>query len=335
MLTLIVGAQFGGEGKGKIGAYLGLKQKYDVVCRCGGVNSSHTVEYQGRTWRLRLLPGACITSKPRLVAFGAGTLLHVPTLLKEISSTKTNPASIAIDPRAGIVEQHHIVEQRKDKRYNKIGSTLTGTGYASADRALRRLRLARDIPLLSNMIRDVPRLLYQQLRKNDHVLIEGHQGFGLSNYHGDYPYTSSRDTTSAAYLSELGISPNRRMKIILAVKIFPTRNHPGYLPREMSKSEADVRKIIEFGGGSWEIPNRRRRVGKMDFNALKYSAEVNGATEIALMGADYFDASIREKRSRRYISPPLKQLIARLQKTTGLPVKLISTGPDTEAMIRL
>lgn len=335
MLTIIVGGQYGGEGKGKIGAYLGLHQNFDVVCRCGGVNSSHTVVHHGRTTRLRLLPAACATSRPRRVVFGAGMLLHIPTLMKEIAITKTDPHSVIIDPRAGIVDNHHVLQQQKDKRYKKLGSTLTGTGYATAERCMRKLKLAKDYPKLSGMLGDVPILLARQLKGGTQVLIEGHQGLGLSNYHGDYPYTSSRDTIVAAYLSELGLSPGWKMRIILAIKTFPTRNHPGNLYKEMTPEQAVRLGVVEFGGGSWGKNDVQRRVGRFDLKMVERAAMVNGATEIAITGMDHLFPAMRDKHTRSGVCADAKPFVQRIQSKLKIPVTLLSTGPETDAMIKL
>ncbi len=334
MLTIVVGAQFGGEGKGKISAYLASRGRFAAACRCGGVNSSHTVVQGTTTVRLRLMPAAALADNAGYYIFGAGTLLHVPTLFSEIELLKIDHAKIIIDPQAGIVTEDCVKEQRKDPRYIEIGSTLTGTGQASARRCLRSLSLAKDIAELRNFIGDVPLFLYDLIkRKKRDVLIEGQQGFGLSNYHGDYPYTSSRDSTAAAMLSELGLGPRLRMRIILAVKAFPTRNHGGRLDHEVSEEEASRYGIAEFGGGSWGIKDKRRRVGIVNFADIARAAKINSATEIALTGAVYLDPSVRGVTSVSQMSGYVREFVSTLEKATGIPVRYVSTGPDTGDMV--
>ncbi len=65
-LTVVVGAQYGGEGKGKIVSYLSLRDNANIVVRCGGPNSGHTVYYQNQVYKLRLLPAGFVNPKSRL-----------------------------------------------------------------------------------------------------------------------------------------------------------------------------------------------------------------------------------------------------------------------------
>ena len=226
MITIVVGAQFGGEGKGKIAAYLAYRDRPNVACRCGGPNSSHTVVWKGKQYRLRMLPTAAVINPKIDVYFGAGTFVHPPTLFSEMAEIKFQ-GRLVIDPRAGVITEDIIRAQRRDPRYSTIGSTLTGTGYASALRCLRSLKLAKDSPEISQssvQLSDVSFAVSDVLKNRGSVLVEGHQGFGLSNYHGDYPYTSSRDSTASSMLAEIGLGPRQdNMRIVLATKIFPTR----------------------------------------------------------------------------------------------------------------
>lgn len=337
MITIVVGAQYGGEGKGKVCAFLEYTRRYDATCRCGGPNSSHTVVHKGKTIRLRMMPTAAAVNPRLTVAFGAGSLIHVPTLLDEIG-TLNFEGEILVDPQAGIVSDELVQRQRLDNRYEKIGSTLTGTGYATAERSLRRLSLARDELALKGRVRiwDVAPYLQNMLRKEKKILVEGHQGFGLSNYHGDYPYVSSRDSIAAAMLGELGLGPRqRKLDIVLVVKLFPTRNHNGHLTDEIAPEEAEKLGIRELGGGSWGIADRRRRVGTLDMNLVLRAVIANTPVAIALTGVDYYDHSMQRCSSPDQISPEVSRLVSRLSKQLKTPVTIVSTGPETESTISL
>jgi adenylosuccinate synthase len=332
MITIVVGAQYGGEGKGKVAAYLAWKERPSITCRCGGPNSSHSVLFEGVLFKLRMMPTAAVVNRKITVVFGAGTLIHIPTLRDEISKIGFK-GSILVSPLAGVIATEYVEQQRSDKRYELIGSTLTGTGYASSARALRKLPLARDFHELKEYLFNVEEFLWDAIDNNKHVLVEGHQGYGLSNYHGDYPYVSSRDSTAAGMLSELALPINsKKIRVILAVKCFPTRNHNGYLAGEISQAEADSFGILEHGGGSWGIPNRRRRVGLFDDDLVRRAARANGATDIALTGADYLDSTLFGKQ-RLDGSTEVMKFSAFVEKVTSAKVSYISTGPDTKAMI--
>lgn len=333
MLTLVVGGQYGGEGKGKIAAFLAKHERPHIVARTGGVNSKHTVVEKGTSYDLRQVPTACAVGFAGRIVYGAGSLVHIPTLFEEMKILGVQRTNILVDSRTGVLTEDNIKEQRADERYNEIGSTLTGTGYATAQRALRKLPLAKDFPEIADMIGDVPEFLFKSLQDDTPVLVEGHQSAGLSNYHGDYPYTSNRDSTAAALLSELGLGPRHGMRIVLVAKLFPTRNHQGHLPNEMSEQEAEKLGIQEYGGGSWGIENRRRRVGRLDISELRRSAILNTPTEIALTGMDYFDATSKDSTSASTLSKEAANLITEVEKAINVPVTMISTGTETDSMI--
>lgn len=333
MITLVVGGQYGGEGKGKIAAFLSKQNIYAAVCRTGGVNSKHTAIEGDKKFDLRQLPTSCTTDFNGKIVFGAGSLVHIPTLQEEMRLLQVSEGRVLIDPQTGIITDANIQEQRADNRYKEIGSTLTGTGYATAQRALRKLPLGKDFPELHHMLGDVPSLLHSLLQQNKEVLIEGHQGAGLSNYHGDYPFTSNRDASASALLSELGLGPRHLLRIVLVIKAFPTRNHNGRLPNEMSLGEADTLGIKEYGGGSWGIENNRRRVAHIDLEDVRRAGYLNTPTEIALTGIDYLDPSVRNATSERQLSDKAKHFIVEVEKATNVPVTIISTGPETDAVI--
>ena len=71
-ITVVVGAQFGGEGKGKIVSHLSTADDVDFVVRCGGPNSGHTVDYSGFRIGLRMLPAGFVNEATKLrIAAGA------------------------------------------------------------------------------------------------------------------------------------------------------------------------------------------------------------------------------------------------------------------------
>lgn len=335
MITLIVGAQYGGEGKGKIAAYLSMRSKYDLICRCGGVNSSHTVWSGQKRFRLRMMPAACAHRKDFKVVFGAGSLIHIPTMFEEAKELDFPKENILIDPLAGVITQELIDEQRRDKRYSKIGSTLTGTGYASAARCLRKLRVAHEFEEIRENIFETVELLHSAATRGQKILLEGHQGSGLSNYHGDYPYTSSRDCTAAALLSEVGLGLNYEFEVVLVAKVFPTRNHAGKLPNEFSFNVADQLNIKEYGGGSWNIDDNRRRIGYLSLKDLKRAVHLNTPNYIALTGVDHLVRAIDTPNLHLNLPPKYEGVINQVESNVGCKVGLLSFGEKTDDAISL
>ena len=107
MVTILVGGQWGDEGKGKIISYLALKDKPDIIARSGvGPNAGHTVIHNGKKYALRLTPSGFINKKARLL-IGAGVLINPEVMIDEITNFKVKDR-IGIDKRAGIIASSHI-----------------------------------------------------------------------------------------------------------------------------------------------------------------------------------------------------------------------------------
>ncbi|MDO8452104.1 MAG: adenylosuccinate synthase [bacterium] len=133
---IIVGLQWGDEGKGKI--VDALAQKFDYVLRWnGGNNAGHTVVVDGRSYPLSLVPSGALQKKKLLISQGVVITPHV--LLSEISMLTSHgfPPSLLIDPRCHIVMPYHKLldaanENWKGKR--ATGSLHLGIGYCYEDR---------------------------------------------------------------------------------------------------------------------------------------------------------------------------------------------------------
>lgn len=139
---VVVGSQWGDEGKGKITNY--LSEKADFVVRYqGGDNAGHTIRFDNTTYKLHLLPSGVFDPKITNI-LGNGMVINVRNLLKEITLLKEQgfPASnILISNRAHVIFDYHILldklnEQRLAK--NKIGTTCKGIGPAYTDKIARK-----------------------------------------------------------------------------------------------------------------------------------------------------------------------------------------------------
>ena len=331
MVTVVVGGQWGDEGKGKIVSYLCLNDRPDIIARAGvGPNAGHTVKYRGKKYALRLTPSGFLHEDARLL-IGAGVLVNPSVVLKEIEGLGLHER-LGIDKRCGIIEQQHIEADRKSAHLaGKIGSTGTGCGPANIARAKRTLKQAKDIEELKPFLADVPLEVNQALRENKHVLIEGSQGFGLSLFYGTYPYVTSKDTTAGMAAVDVGVGPRNIREVIVAFKSYPSRVGAGPFPTEISPEEAERLGITEYG----TVTGRRRRTGLFDYDYARYSVMINSASQIALTCIDYLDRKCTGVRKYDDLSPKVKSFIEKVEKELEVPVTLISTGPELEDTIDL
>lgn len=266
---IIVGSQYGSEGKGKVCDYFSNKFDADYVVRCGGPNSGHTVS-QGRV--VQQIPSGCLSGKRGYIC--AGSYIDIDILLKEIDLY--NP-DIIIDDRAIIINSGGE-EHLKDK----IGSTNTGTGNGVISRVSRTNAVfAKQIESLSKYI-GRPKL-------NGNVIIEGTQGFGLSNIHGEWPFVTSRDTTAAGFLSEVGLSPFDVENVIMVSRTFPIRvaGNSGILKNEVDWDYVSLcagKSVIEYT----TVTKKIRRVGLFDIDMFNEASRVNKPTINVLNHTDYY-----------------------------------------------
>ena len=139
--VVIVGSQWGDEGKGKMTDY--LSQDADVVVRSqGGNNAGHTIAFDGKKFALRLVPSG-IFGKDKLAVIGNGVVINPPALLKELHYLQDNGIDISglrISSRSHITFPYHILLdkcQEKAKGDHKVGTTKNGIGPTYMDKVSR------------------------------------------------------------------------------------------------------------------------------------------------------------------------------------------------------
>jgi adenylosuccinate synthase len=138
--TVIVGAQWGDEGKGKIVDL--LAQDSDVVCRYqGGPNAGHTIVAGGETFKIRQTPSGVISGKTSVI--GAGCVVDPQVLLEELddlAARGVDPSVVVVSGNAHLIMPWHVaIDQASERRLGhlQIGTTRRGIGPAYADKASR------------------------------------------------------------------------------------------------------------------------------------------------------------------------------------------------------
>ena len=324
--SILVGGAWGDEGKGKCITYLCDKDKPDIVARAGvGPNAGHSVEFNGEKYGLRLVPSGFVQTEAKLL-IGAGVLVDPEVFFHELDYlSKYNVAERAfVDPRCSIIEPEHKERDKSSQHLaKKIGSTGSGCGPANSDRVLRTAKMAKDIPELEDYLVDVSLTANEALENGEDVFIEGSQGFALSLYYGTYPFVTSKDTTASSFAADVGVGPTKVDEVINVFKSYISRVGEGPFPTEMTQAEAEEKGLEEYG----VVTGRRRRIGYFDMELAKESCRINGATQIALTCVDklYDCARVRDYGQ---LSAETKAFISEIEQETGVPVTIISTGPD-------
>jgi adenylosuccinate synthase len=329
--TIIVGGFFGDEGKGKIVAHVAFSDKPTIIARGGvGPNAGHTVEIGNKKFGVRMIPSGFVYENAR-VLIGAGVLVDPKVLFKEIELLGVK-SRIGVDSRCAIIEDRHIMMDKNNDHLSKeIGSTGTGCGPAAAERAMRITRQAKDLPELKDYTTDVPLEINEAINRGDTVLLEGSQGYGLSLFYGTYPYVTSKDTTASQIASDIGVGPTKIDETIVVFKAFPTRVGEGPFKTQMSDEDVRRLKIEEFG----TVTGRARRIGLWDQKMAKYSAMINGATQIAVTGLDKLDPTVKGVNDYGKLTQKVKTFVDRNEREIGIPFTLLSTGPDISEIVDL
>lgn len=351
LVDVIVGGEYGSEGKGNVASY--IAPEYRLLVRVGGPNAGHKVYApSGEQFAHRLLPsGTLSTDAPLLI--GPGAVLDVPTLADEIARCNAvAPGSVdserlSIDPLAMVISKADIRAEKKLK--SVIGSTGKGVGVATARRITGRVRgpggiqLAQDVEELKPYVRDASEVLNSAFARGDRILLEGTQGSALSLYHGDYPYVTSRDTTVSGCLAEAGIPPSRVRKVLMVCRSFPIRveNPLGHTSGPMSQpiSWAEVARRSQLNANDLRrhergtVSGNLRRVAEFDWVLLQESARLNGPTDVALTFADYIHRDNQHARRFEQLTEPTIQFIEEIERVAAAPVSLISTRFHARSII--
>lgn len=222
---------------------------------------------------------------------------------------------------------------------------------------LAAVEVLRTMPLV-----DSEHYLDQALRSGKRILAEGAQGTLLDIDFGTYPFVTSSNTISAGACTGLGIAPNRIGKVVGIFKAYCTRVGSGPFPTELNDAMGE--RIRQVGHEFGSTTGRARRCGWLDLPALHYAVMINGVTELAMMKADVLNGmkdlrictgyTVNGKATDRMpyditgtIEPILEQVegwdalstdaplptgleryISLIEKHVGVPVTLVSLGPD-------
>lgn len=337
-VTALVGAQTGSEGKGVVAHWMG--DEYDVAVRTGAPNAGHSIVHKGKLYKMQTIPCGW-TEKNMQLVIGAGALIYLPLLFKELEMVAAVDPSIydrlLIDKNAGILEQRHHDEEGgvKGEMHARIGSTGEGVGPARRDRIMRdpaKFRLAGDCEELRGKnlnIVDTVSFLNASIKKRAAVLLEGTQGSGLSLIHGPWPYTTSSDTNAAQLAADAGIPPQHVSDVVLVARTYPIRvaGNSGPMGKEVTWDEMSKRvgrEVVEFT----TVTKKIRRIGEWDETLFAKAVKLNAPTWVALTFMDYLSPEDHNVQSFSKLHKPALKFINYVERSFKVKVKLVGTGFD-------
>lgn len=314
MKVVIIGAQWGDEGKGKIVDYLAEDAKY-VVRYSGGPNAGHTIVVDGKQFALHQVPSGILYPEKK-VFLGAGMVIDPEALFNELAMLKEN--GINWEGRVFISDRAHLIlpkyrsmdKERDASRKRPIGTTGRGIGIAYSEKSHRDgLRLAdldwkekiadldaEDLDYLNkyrdqllSMRVDLTSKMWEY--RKDNILFEGAQGAMLDIDSGTYPYVSSGASCAAGAATGCGIGPHDLDHILGVFKAYETRVGNGPMPTEFNEtSEGELCQYVRDTGREYGVTTgRARRCGYLDLVALRYACRVNSLNSLVLTHLDIYD----------------------------------------------
>ncbi|PYP00633.1 MAG: adenylosuccinate synthase [Gemmatimonadetes bacterium] len=290
--VVVVGAQWGDEGKGKIVDV--LAERADLVVRYqGGANAGHTVHTAAGEFVLHQIPSGIIQGAVCLV--GNGVALDPETLFTELDALSERGIrtehKLYVSDRAHLTLPYHKLLDRAREAREKIGTTGRGIGPTYEDKYGRRGIRVGDLRNLSRA-RELVCVRVQAanefLALLGSAVLEGAQGALLDVDHGTYPYVTSSNTTAGGAAVGSGIGPTAVDAVLGVVKAYTTRVGNGPLPTEAEPAVAD--RIRELGDEFGATTGRPRRCGWFDAVVVRYAVRVNGLTGLAVTKLDVLDS---------------------------------------------
>jgi adenylosuccinate synthase len=328
---VIVGAQWGDEGKGKVTDL--LARRVDAVVRFqGGNNAGHTIVRDGQEWRLHLIPSG-ILYPGKCCVIGNGVVIDPKVLIDELDALRARRVDVGglrISANAHLIMPYHLLlDSAGEAKLGslQIGTTRRGIGPCYADKAARlgirvqdlldekilkkkivaamepkRLSLRpfeRDPALdlhtmteeylvyghrLEQHIADTAKLMWDLLADGKTVIFEGAQGAMLDIDHGTYPFVTSSNPLSGAACVGTGVGPKSIDEVWGVAKAYTTRVGAGPFPSELHEQLGET--IRQRGGEFGTTTGRPRRTGWLDLVALRYAAQLNTLTALAVTKLD-------------------------------------------------
>lgn len=244
-ITVVVGGQFGSEGKGAVAGWVGREAANEdrevLGVRVGGPNAGHTVYGKcprvesgeaaeakvsgcvkcnefGHPWALRQVPVLAVTNPEAGLVIAAGSevdpdVLHAEMLALDAAGYDVSNR-LVVDANATLLMESHRAAEAGKELNRRLGSTAKGIGGARVDRLWREARtvgLHDGVPPESyggpDVATDTADLMERVLAEGGHVVIEGTQGYGLGLHTEYYPYTTSGDCRAIDFLAQAGLSP--------------------------------------------------------------------------------------------------------------------------------
>jgi adenylosuccinate synthase len=280
LVDVVIGMQYGDEGKGKIANQMASSQTYDYVVRFnGGGNAGHTIYLNGEKIVTHLVPCGILHGIPSVI--GNGCVINTQKLFEEIEYLEGfgfDTSLLKIAENAHIITKEHLEEDAKD---TKIGTTRTGNGPCYRDKVARTGIRAKDVSELAPYLVNMFDLIHNKPKS---FLAEGAQGYWLDIDFGDYPYVTSSNTGVGAVLNN-GFNFKQVGDVVGVIKCYSTYvGAKGY-----QKDDPRFEQLREIGQEYGATTGRPRQIDWLNLDEVNTACQMNGITKLIVNKMDVLD----------------------------------------------
>lgn len=346
-VQIVVGGQYGSEGKGAFVNYLALgdgNEPYVVVVRTGGPNAGHSIKYpdprSGTVYKMQQVPCGWGNLNAKLV-LGPGSVIDEIILTDEMIWVERNTGKgmtgrLFIDPNAVVINRE-LDRGAEQNLVSDIGSTGEGVGSATARKVMRRAQIARDIPWLQRYLTDVPKYLSRHLLDGTPIIVESTQGFGLSlTRSGNYPKVTSRDLTPAQIMNDAGLPHDCHPEVIAVFRTHPIRVAGSSGPMRYETDWETLKKETDgyINAERTTVTNKIRRVSRWDPSLAADACSALHPDSVYLSFYDYLRPDLADREQLREADGDLSDAMA-LGQDLSAPIRWIGTGFGTIVPVNL
>ena len=228
--NIVVGGQWGSEGKGKLFGYLYHKYpEISIAISDFTPNTGHTyIDADGKSFISKILPIGMAFESVKTVIIGPHAVFSIERFQEELQMFRNaggRNTPVIIHPMASVLTDKNVADEART--LNSIASTMQGSAAAHIAKIMRNpnlCSLAKNNEYLRPMINDTQETIQRCLKSGRTIMIETGQGFDLGLNHGhEWPYVTGRDCMLGRWLDSAGVHPKQLGSIIVALRTYPIR----------------------------------------------------------------------------------------------------------------
>lgn len=320
---MVLGGQYGSEGKGSVVSWLAKTQEFDLVIRTGSPNAGHTFKMDdGELVKMRTFPCTWYSQPKAPIYLSASTIINKEVFQSELKFMIAHgyEGQIMVSPQATVIQE----EAMELEKSIKTGTTGEGVGATRAAKCVRKaVRVINDDYFQPFIDTFVPSHIISNRLK--HILIEGTQGYALSLDGSRYPHVTSTNLTTYRILDDSEIPFGiHEVYPLVVFRTFPIRiaGNSGYLFNETSWGRLRAIYGEHIPDEQTTVTKKTRRVGEFDPSLAHEAVLRLGAKIVVLTFVDYIFPNIGETG----ITDEVNHWLVHMESAIGRSIHYLGIG---------